>query len=707
MKPVLIIENSSNGLKLNENASSTKTNKYLMEGTFTEFNIRNRNDRVYTADEFVPHVQRMMEKKEWGAVYGEYDHPDVFDVSMKYVSHTIENAYYNEAKNTVDGEIRLLSTHWGKEAKSLVDDGCPLFVSSRAAGITEGNGYVKIKQLFTYDIVADPGFSSAKMNIKTLNESLGFNVENTGIIEADKQKLALLNEKYEKSSDRKLFDLSDDIKTNQLFEMNKNDQITKAQLNDYSKYITSEIKKVENFLITKISESKNKGELKNDIEKLTSYYDSLQENFSKIVGYLDYLAEQVQVSVNISESVKKKQDDIVEYTNYLAENLDKNIDYSNYLAENLDKNIDYSNYLAENLDKNIEYSDYLAENLDKNIDYSNYLAENLDKNIDYSNYLAENLDKNIEYSDYLAENLDTSIAYSDYLTENIETLIDYSEYIAETLDKSIDYSDYISECVDKTMDYSNMIAEKLNNSKKLGFVNESFESADEYLKSIKEEEIEEEEEDHTSNDDNDDNDSEDVEETTINKENKKDFENFINDGTSNESTSSKIDKLIEEAKKREASKDQTPAFYAFLNPNDIKAFENLTQNEQETVKVAIKESVVGFYSRQDVLKIMKSVLESEKLTPEQIALNGMPEEIVPVWEKLDTKTKKSILSQSVFYDMSTNEMIQHFWTTRKFDKQLLNENKKTLIDYRNPFSNDDKMENDEIEAFEKRFKNLR
>jgi len=665
MKPVLIIENSSNGLKLNENASSTKTNKYLMEGTFTEFNIRNRNDRVYTADEFVPHVQRMMEKKEWGAVYGEYDHPDVFDVSMKYVSHTIENAYYNEAKNTVDGEIRLLSTHWGKEAKSLVDDGCPLFVSSRAAGITEGNGYVKIKQLFTYDIVADPGFSSAKMNIKTLNESLGFNVENTGIIEADKQKLALLNEKYEKSSDRKLFDLSDDIKTNQLFEMNKNDQITKAQLNDYSKYITSEIKKVENFLITKISESKNKGELKNDIEKLTSYYDSLQENFSKIVGYLDYLAEQVQVSVNISESVKKKQDDIVEYTNYLAENLDKNIDYSNYLAENLDKNIDYSNYLAENLDKNIEYSDYLAENLD------------------------------------------TSIAYSDYLTENIETLIDYSEYIAETLDKSIDYSDYISECVDKTMDYSNMIAEKLNNSKKLGFVNESFESADEYLKSIKEEEIEEEEEDHTSNDDNDDNDSEDVEETTINKENKKDFENFINDGTSNESTSSKIDKLIEEAKKREASKDQTPAFYAFLNPNDIKAFENLTQNEQETVKVAIKESVVGFYSRQDVLKIMKSVLESEKLTPEQIALNGMPEEIVPVWEKLDTKTKKSILSQSVFYDMSTNEMIQHFWTTRKFDKQLLNENKKTLIDYRNPFSNDDKMENDEIEAFEKRFKNLR
>jgi hypothetical protein len=171
MKPVLIIENSGNGLRLNENDSSVKKNKYVLEGTFTEFDVRNRNERIYTAQEFVPHVQRMMEKKEWGAVYGEFDHPDVFDVSMKYVSHTIESATYIEQKNTVDGEIRLLNTYWGKEAKAIVDDGCPLFVSSRAAGITEGNGYVKLKQLFTYDIVADPGFSSAKMNVKTLNES--------------------------------------------------------------------------------------------------------------------------------------------------------------------------------------------------------------------------------------------------------------------------------------------------------------------------------------------------------------------------------------------------------------------------------------------------------------------------------------------------------------------------------------------------------
>jgi hypothetical protein len=533
-----------------------------------------------------------------------------------------------------------------------------------------------------------------------------------------------LNEKYEKSSNKNIFDLSDDSKTNELFEMNNNDYITKNQLSDYSKYLTSEIKKVQNTLVQKVNENKSGEEMKGDVEKLAQYYDALQEQQEKVIGYLDYLADQVQVSINLSESVQKKTDDIVEYTNYLAENLDKSIDYSNYLAENLDKSIDYSDYLAENLDKSIDYSNYLAENLDRNIEYSEYIAENLDNSIQYSNYLAENLDKSIDYSDYLAENLDASIGYSEYLTENVDALIGYSEYIAETLDKSIDYSDYISECVDKAMDYSNMIAETLNNSKDSDskLLNESIVTADEYLDSIQEEEeekvekseneseintntLEDEEESKDKEDKEDEKAKEEEETANVDSDDKSDFKNFINDKTSNENLSSKIDGLIEEAKKREASKDQTPAFYAFLNPDDIKAFESQTQDEQEAVKVAMNESV-GFYSRKDVISIMNSVLEAEEASPEQIALEGMPEEIAPIWEKLDSKTKRSVLSQSRFYDLSNQELVEHFWTTRKFDVSLLNENKKSLIDYSNPFSNDEKMDDNEIEAFEKRFKNL-
>ncbi|MDD4149544.1 MAG: hypothetical protein PHE33_05900, partial [Bacteroidales bacterium] len=43
--------------------------------------------------------------------------------------------------------------------------------TSRAAGITESDGTVSLKKLFTYDIVADPGFASAKMSLVSLNES--------------------------------------------------------------------------------------------------------------------------------------------------------------------------------------------------------------------------------------------------------------------------------------------------------------------------------------------------------------------------------------------------------------------------------------------------------------------------------------------------------------------------------------------------------
>ena len=59
--------------------------------------------------------------------------------------------------------------------KALVDAGVPLQISSRAAGAVESNGKVKIKQLFTYDLVADPGFANAEL--KRVNESYGFDNE--------------------------------------------------------------------------------------------------------------------------------------------------------------------------------------------------------------------------------------------------------------------------------------------------------------------------------------------------------------------------------------------------------------------------------------------------------------------------------------------------------------------------------------------------
>ena len=147
--PVLIVEHSTQGLTpLKE---SNVAPKYFLSGIFTEFDIENRNQRIYTADKFIPHMNELLErKKQLGVIYGEFDHPDVFDTSLARVSHTVEKLVYNQNENRIEGEIRLLSTKWGKEAKALIDDNCPIFVSSRAAGITENNNTVTIKKLFTY-----------------------------------------------------------------------------------------------------------------------------------------------------------------------------------------------------------------------------------------------------------------------------------------------------------------------------------------------------------------------------------------------------------------------------------------------------------------------------------------------------------------------------------------------------------------------------
>ena len=150
MKPVLIVENSTSSL-IRESAAGQK--EYVLGGTFTEFGVKNRNERIYTADRFIPALDELNERmSSLGAVYGEFDHPDVFDTSLSRASHIITKANYIKEQNIVAGEIRLLSTYWGKEAKSLVDDGCPVFVSSRAAGITESDGSVSLKKLFTYDL---------------------------------------------------------------------------------------------------------------------------------------------------------------------------------------------------------------------------------------------------------------------------------------------------------------------------------------------------------------------------------------------------------------------------------------------------------------------------------------------------------------------------------------------------------------------------
>lgn len=716
MKPVLIVENNTNPLSLSENAIATSGKKdYVLGGIFTEFGIKNRNERIYSADKFIPCLDELNERiSTMGVVYGEFDHPDVFDTSLSRASHIIKSTTYVKESNRVEGQIKLLNTYWGKEAQSLVDDGCPVFVSSRAAGITEANGTVSLKKLFTYDIVADPGFASARMS--SVNESFGYS-DNTNF---------------------RIYEMSDESKINELVNMNKNDFVTKDQLTDYSKYIINEIASTKKEVKTAL---KNGNLNPKKLEQLLNYYDELNSTNEQVVRYLDYIAEKVQIVVNENKSLKSTTEKLVSHNDYLAENLEKAINYSEYLAENLDKNITYSEYIAENLDKNITYSEYLAENLDKNIAYSEYIAENLDKNIAYSEYIAENLDKNISYSEYIAENLDNTIAYSEYLAEHVEGNIAYSEYIAEHLDDNIAYSEYIAENLDKTVSYAGMIAEKLNGGKvfegkengfptleeigfdllpEVGDFQEEDEFTDEFtdedgrehriegeefisdddsveLPAVGEEEVDEFDqpvaEEECDEDGNCVTTEEDITENDFN-------ENY--NGESDSDLSKQIDKLIQEAKKRKVSENHDLHFLKFLNKSQVDSFYDLSADDRELVKLYISEK--SYYTSSEVLKLISEALSVKNETVEEKLIRLMPENIKPIWNLTNESSRKSILSQARLYpDLNTEQKVEHFWLTRNLKK---NESVSRKLVSHESLIQEDKLSDKEVSSIMERFKNL-
>ena len=656
MKPVLIVENSTNSL-IKESAAKSD---YILGGIFTEFGVKNRNERIYSSDKFLPALQEMNERMSGlGAVYGEFDHPDVFDTSLSRASHIITKANYVRESNHVAGEIRLLSTYWGKEAKALVDDGCPVFVSSRAAGITESDGSVSLKKLFTYDIVADPGFASAKMSVKVLNESLGYETE---------------------KSNFRIYEMSDESKINDLFNMNKNEFVTKQQLTDYSKYLVNELsstKKEVNSVITKGNLAPKK------LEQLLEYYDELNSTNSQVVKYLDYLAEKVQIMVNENKSLKETTEKLIKHNDYLAENLEKSVNYSEYLAENLDKNISYSEYVAENLDKNISYSEYIAENLDKNIAYSEYIAENLDKNINYSEYIAEHVDNSIAYSEYLAEHVEGNIAYSEYIAENLDDNIAYSEYIAESLDKSISYSEMITETLK-----SGKVFESHENFPRLQDVGlNSIENEE------KEKEIEEIGVSHISDE----------------KKYSKEVDNvdpmdYKVSGNNDSELTESINKLIEEAKKRKVSETSDLNFLKFLSKSQVDSYYALTNEEQETVKLHINER--SYFTGKEVLTLISESLSTKNETLEERVIRMMPENTKAIWNQLNESAKKSFLSQARLYPVEmlmTESQVDHFWGTRNIKT---NESVTKKLVSHDALIQEDKLSDNEVTAIMERFKNI-
>jgi len=145
-----------------------KKNLYI-EGTFLQGEIKNRNGRMYPIATLAREVQKYNESFiKSGRALGELGHPDGPTVNLDRVSHLITSLV--QEGNNFRGKARILDTPMGNIARSLLDEGVKLGVSSRGIGsLREARDGAKIVaddfMLATAaDIVADPSAPDAFVN---------------------------------------------------------------------------------------------------------------------------------------------------------------------------------------------------------------------------------------------------------------------------------------------------------------------------------------------------------------------------------------------------------------------------------------------------------------------------------------------------------------------------------------------------------------
>ena len=466
-KKLLIVERSNAPLNytveqaLNEN--NEHSDSIVLTGLFTSFNTKNRNGRIYESADFLPHVEALREQIESKRLLGELDHPHGFEISLGNVSHVVESLEFDPQQNAIVGKIRLLNTTAGKEAQALVRDGIPLNISSRAAGTVDESGHVKLQQLFTYDLVADPGFANAQL--KRVNESYGFgDDDNIDIYDISEDVNTDLDPHVTKTADY----AEPQAKKNEDTLKNKNMEDNKEfiQYGDFQKYsehlseIVSELQSaISNIKDELISYKKKGGEVPTQTFSADSIDNSQIADLvakevarvtgagaAEVGGSSDEKIAELENKVAVAE---EEYNNLKAYTKYLAETLDKSITHQDYIADEANKIIEHNNYLAENMNKMIGHQDYLAENMNKMVGYNDYLAEKMNQMVDHQDYLAENINDTISYQNYVAEMLDKSIDYSNMLAEEQNKSIAHNNYLVEKMNQMVDHQDYIVEEVNK------------------------------------------------------------------------------------------------------------------------------------------------------------------------------------------------------------------------------------------------------------------
>jgi len=137
----------------------------FIEGPFLVAEKKNRNGRLYEYNTMKKEVHRYTEEYiNKHRAFGELGHPDTPTINLDRVSHMITSL--SEDGTQWIGKAKILDTPMGNIARSLIEGGAQLGVSSRGMGSLKNVNGVNVVQPDFYlataaDIVADPSAPGA------------------------------------------------------------------------------------------------------------------------------------------------------------------------------------------------------------------------------------------------------------------------------------------------------------------------------------------------------------------------------------------------------------------------------------------------------------------------------------------------------------------------------------------------------------------
>lgn len=385
--------------RINESAENGGS-PYVFSGPCAEFDVTNDNDRVYSKDDYLPHLEYLKEEIAANSLLGELDHNEDYMVSMKAVSHIIRDIWYDEDKKQVWIKIELLDTRDGRDAMAMVDKGVPLYISSRASGYIDDDGNVTLEKIYTYDIVYRPGFPNAKL--ERLNESLGIKNPNITIFEWSESAINNTDKKSQPMS----FATKEDLKKIEDNVANFGNSLTK-QIDAFKVMLSPVLEALNNNALPSISAGKtsfskvNEGLDAGDPARSNEASPKAEDPTMEVDK--TKLSKEKSIAEEANAELKTQLDDILEKIQEGEAGEEAMMEFMTKVKEQMDNHGNYMNLIAQFANKLADFCDMIAQRVNVIDGESQEASQELTEMKQFLNLVAGRVNEHTKYNNIVAK----------------------------------------------------------------------------------------------------------------------------------------------------------------------------------------------------------------------------------------------------------------------------------------------------------------